>query len=283
MKDVLAQARWVLRRGAYRPRHLASYARMASVAARYPDVVFLGPCFIREDVRIETRPGYGRIVIGPWVHIGAGSRLRCHEGTLRIGAKSVLGERCTINTWLDIEIGDACLIADDVYLCDFDHVTDRLDIPIKDQGIVKSPVRIGDDVWLGTDVVVTRGTRVGPGSVVGASSVVRGDFPPYSVLAGVPARKIRSRLPVEEPAAPDPTGEEPGPHEPGPYEPGAAGERTQRTERAPMGRLRVISGHEPGSPACSGTTSCPGPTICPGTASSVRPLPDEDSYGVESG
>lgn len=198
MRELLAQARWAMNRGAYGPAQLAAYARMAAVAARYPNVTFLGPCFMREGVTIEARRGYGRIVIGPWVHIGAGTALRCHEGTLRIGAKTVFGRRCTINAWLDVEIGDACLFADDVYLCDFDHVTDRLDQPIKDQGIIKTPVRIDDDVWLGTKVVVTRGTRVGHGCAVGASSVLRGDFPPHSVVVGSPARVVRSRDPEVE-------------------------------------------------------------------------------------
>lgn len=198
MKEPLAQLRWAAMRGAYRPEQLAAYARQSVIAARSAHVTFLGPCFIREDVTIEARPGYGRIIIGPWVHIGAGTVLRCHEGTLRVGAKTVFGRRCTINAWLDVEIGDASLFADDVYVCDFDHVTDRLDVAIKDQGIVKSPVRIGDDVWLGTKVVVTRGTRVGHGCAVGAASVLRGDFPPFSVVVGSPARVVRSRDPEVE-------------------------------------------------------------------------------------
>lgn len=202
MRQPLAQLRWAAMRGAYRPEHLASYLRQSTLALRYPNVTFLGPCFIREDVTIEARRGYGRIVIGPWVHIGAGTSLRCHEGTLRIGAKTVFGRRCTVNAWLDVEIGDAVLLADDVYVCDFDHVVDRFDVPIKDQGIVKSPVRIGDDVWLGTKVVVTRGTRIGAGCAAGASAVLRGDYEPLSVVAGAPARVVRSRDRRRPPAGP---------------------------------------------------------------------------------
>ncbi|WP_240322731.1 acyltransferase [Austwickia chelonae] len=198
MRKLLAHARWAVTRGAVRPRDLASYARMAAISARCPDVTFLGPCFIYEDVVIEARRGYGRVVIGPWTHIGPGSRLRCHEGTLRVGAKTVFGARCTVNTWLDVEIGDACLFGDDVYLCDFDHITTSTQVPIKDQGIVKSPVRVGDDVWLGTKTVVTRGARLGHGCVVGASSVVRGDFSPFSVVVGAPARLVRYRDQVQE-------------------------------------------------------------------------------------
>ena len=140
------------------------------------------------------REGYGRLVIGAYTHFGAHARVRAHEGTLRIGAKSVIGIRNTINCWIDISIGDACLFGDDIYVCDFDHVTTSLEVPIKDQGIVKTPVRIGPDCWLGTKVSVLRGTRVGRGSVLGAHAVARGDIPEYSIAVGAPARVVRNRM-----------------------------------------------------------------------------------------
>ena len=115
-------------------------------------------------------------MVGAYTHFGAHARVRAHEGTLRIGPKSVVGIRNTINCWLDIDIGSTCLLGDDIYICDFDHKTESLDLPIKDQGIVKSPVRIGDDVWMGTKVVVTRGTDIGARSVVAASAVAGGVY-----------------------------------------------------------------------------------------------------------
>jgi acetyltransferase-like isoleucine patch superfamily enzyme len=184
---------WALANRAYTAHHLASYLRMARASLRYPSVRFEGPVFIGPDVRFEVREGYARIVVGAYTHFGAHARVRAHEGTLRIGAKSVIGIRNTINCWLDIDIGSACLFGDDVYICDFDHKTESLYAPIKDQGIVKSPVRIGDDVWLGTKVVVTRGTDIGAQSVVAASAVARGVYPRRSVIAGVPAKVVRTR------------------------------------------------------------------------------------------
>jgi len=73
-------------------------------------------------------------------------------------------------------------------------------VPIKDQGIVKRPVRIGPDVWLGTKATVLRGVEIGRGSVIGANSVVTRDVPDYAIAVGVPAKVVRSRLP-EEPRA----------------------------------------------------------------------------------
>ncbi|WP_270886629.1 acyltransferase [Pedococcus sp. 5OH_020] len=196
LRRPLASLRWVawaVRNGAFTRHHLLSYVRMARAGLRCPSLRFEGPCFIGPDVRFEVREGYGRLVVGAYTHFGAHSRVRAHEGTLRIGAKTVIGIRNTVNCWLDISIGAACLFGDDVYVCDFDHVTTRLDVPVKDQGIVKSPVQVGDDVWVGTKVVITRGTRIGDQSVVAASAVARGDYPARSVVAGIPGRVVRTR------------------------------------------------------------------------------------------
>ena len=67
-------------------------------------------------------------------------------------------------------------------------------MPIKDQGIVKSPVRIGPDVWVGVKASILRGAMVGEGSVLAAHTVVRGEVPAWSVVAGVPGRVVRSRV-----------------------------------------------------------------------------------------
>ena len=190
----LRWAGWAVANRAYTLHHLASYLRMARASLRYPSLRFEGPVFIGPDVRFEVREGYSRIIVGAYTHFGAHARVRAHEGTLSIGSKSVIGIRNTINCWLDIDIGDACLFGDDVYVCDFDHKTDSLALPIKDQGIVKSPVRIGDDVWMGTKVVVTRGTDIGSQSVVAASAVARGVYPPRSIVAGIPGKVVKTRV-----------------------------------------------------------------------------------------
>jgi hypothetical protein len=190
---------WVLANRAWTRHHLLSYSRMARARAANPGLVFEGPCFIGPDVEFEVRDGYARMVVGAFAHFGHGARLRAHEGTLRIGTKSVIGIRTTINCWIDIELGPSCLLGDDCYLCDFDHQSDDLAVPIKDQGIVKSPTRIGEDCWLGTKVVVTRGTDVGAHSVVAAGAVARGSYPAYSVIAGVPGRVVRTRTDVGRP------------------------------------------------------------------------------------
>ncbi len=188
-----ASIRWVVRHRAWSWFYLVRYWRFCWLRIRRPDVVTEGFVFIGRRVELQARPGYGRLVLGRWVHLGDENRLRAHEGTLRVGDKCVFGRDNTVNCYLDIEIGATTIVADWVYVCDFDHVFADINRPIKDQGIVKSPVRIGPDCWLGTKVTVLRGAMVGPGSVLAAHAVVRGVIPPRSVVGGVPARILKNR------------------------------------------------------------------------------------------
>lgn len=185
--------RWVLRNRAYTPWYLVRYWRLLRFRLLNPHIILRGMVFLGRDVEIHCRPGYGRVEIGRWVHIGDGNAIRCHEGSLRIGDKAVFGRQNVLNGYLDIEVGSATLVADWVYICDFDHVIADINLPIKDQGIVKAPVRIGPDSWIGTKVSVLRGTRVGRGCVLGAHAVVRGDVPDYGIAVGSPARVVRNR------------------------------------------------------------------------------------------
>ncbi len=189
----LDSLRWVLRNRAYTPWYLVRYWRLLRFRLANPHIVLRGMVFLGRNVEIHCRPGFGRLEIGRWVHIGDGNSIRCHEGSLRIGDKAVFGKDNTINCYLDVEIGAATLIADWVYVCDFDHVTADINLPIKDQGIIKAPVRIGPDTWLGVKVSVLRGTRIGRGCVIGAHAVVRGDIPDFGIAVGAPARVVRDR------------------------------------------------------------------------------------------
>jgi acetyltransferase-like isoleucine patch superfamily enzyme len=189
-----ASLRWVWRHRAWSRYYLVRYWRFFLFRLRNPHIVTEGFVFLGRRVELYARKGYGRMVIGRWVHIGNGNAIRCHEGNLRIGDKCVFGKDNTVNCYLDIEFGAAALVADWVYICDFDHVFSDVTVPIKDQGIAKAPVRIGPDVWIGQKASVLRGVTIGQGSVVASHALVNRDIPAYSVAVGVPARVIRNRL-----------------------------------------------------------------------------------------
>ncbi len=78
-------------------------------------------------------------------------------------------------------------------MCDFDHRMDDITLPIKDQGIVKGPVRIGPDTWIATKVTMLRDTTIGRGCVLGSHAVVKGEIPDFSIAVGAPAKVVKNR------------------------------------------------------------------------------------------
>ncbi len=157
-------------------------------------IVTRGFVFLERGSEIYCRRGLARMELGRWVHIGRRNAIRCHEGFLRVGDKVVFGSDDCVTCYLDVDIGADCIVADRVYIGDFDHGFSDVSVPIRKQGIVAAPVRIEDDCWIGEQASIMRGVIVGKGSVIGASAVVTHDVPPYSVAAGNPVRVVRSRM-----------------------------------------------------------------------------------------
>ncbi|MEX2025466.1 MAG: acyltransferase [Thermoleophilaceae bacterium] len=154
-----------------------------------------GIAFVAPDVVMQIGKG-GHVELGRWSWLGHGTKIRCHEGTVSIGAKTVFGQECTVSAYQHVSIGRECVIADRVMLIDFDHGMVEVERPIREQGIYKRDVRVGNNVWIGYGACVLRGVTVGDNAVIGTSAVVTDDVPANAVVAGVPARVIRMR---EEP------------------------------------------------------------------------------------
>jgi len=160
--------------------------------------------------RLELEVGRkGEIRFGRFVWIGDGTKIRCHEGAVEIGAKTVIGQECTISAYQHVRIGQQCVIADRTMFIDFDHGVVEVERPIRLQGIYKRDVEVGSNVWIGYGACILRGVRVGDNAIVGTNSVVTKDVPANSVVAGAPARVIRMRKTPQElhwdpPVEPDP-------------------------------------------------------------------------------
>jgi acetyltransferase-like isoleucine patch superfamily enzyme len=144
--------------------------------------------------RVSFEIGRDAVVhLGRWSWIGHGTKIRAHEGEVHIGAKSVLGQECTISAFQHVSIGRECIVADRVMLIDFDHGVVETERPIREQGIYKRDVRVGNNVWIGYGACFLRGVTVGDNSVVGTYTVVNRDVPSDAVVAGVPVRILRRR------------------------------------------------------------------------------------------
>jgi len=192
----LTLLRFMRRKRMLNHRYALLFARLVFWKLRYrrrlvlDGLAFIGP---RCAIQIGKK---GRLELGRWSWVGHGCKLRCHEGVISIGAKTVLGQECTISAYQHVSIGRECVIADRTMFIDFDHGIVDVERPIRLQGIYKRDVQVGNNVWIGYGACVLRGVTVGDNAVIGTNAVVTRDVPPNAVAVGVPARVIRMR---EEP------------------------------------------------------------------------------------
>src|SRR3954469_11204374 len=154
---------------------------------RLDGLAFIGPKVV---LQIGKR---AEIKLGRWSWLGHGTKIRCHEGVVEVGAKTVMGQECTISAFQHVSIGRECILADRVMLIDFDHGVTEVDRPIRVQGIYKRDVHVGHNVWIGYGACVLRGVSVGDNSIVGTNAVLHKDVPENAVVGGVPARVLRMR------------------------------------------------------------------------------------------
>jgi acetyltransferase-like isoleucine patch superfamily enzyme len=149
----------------------------------------------------------GAIFGEAWIEIGSGTVVGQHvsitAGTvpgqdlgptplLRIGNGCVIGRGSHIVAHQRVDIGDDVFTGPYVYITDQNHGYADPDVPIGRQWPANAPVSIGAGSWLGAGAIVLPGSCIGRHVVVGAGSVVRGQVPDHCVVAGVPARIVRS-------------------------------------------------------------------------------------------
>jgi acetyltransferase-like isoleucine patch superfamily enzyme len=105
-----------------------------------------------------------------------------------------VGFGCEFNVRRRLEIGSDCLIASGCKFIDHDHGTARGEVPMRAQTAgAEAEIVLEEDVWLGVNVVVLKGVRIGRGAIVAAGAVVTSDVPAYEIWGGIPARKLSER------------------------------------------------------------------------------------------
>lgn len=135
-----------------------------------------------------------RCTVGRFATIQPTNKLFGEPGAgLRVGDRSNIGPFSYIGCSGYIEIGSNVLMGPRVTLLAENHVIEDPELPMKEQGVERSFIRIEDDCWIGSGSIVVAGVTVGRGSVIAAGSVVTRDVPPLTIVGGVPAQVLRRR------------------------------------------------------------------------------------------
>jgi len=148
--------------------------------------------YFEKDVELMRYPK--NISLGSGMVIKSGARLcPCNEkATIRIGDNTTVGYHTYLFASEKIEIGRDCLIAPFVYIVDSDHNIDKGQL-INQQANSTSPIKIGNDVWIGTGAKILKGVTIEDGAVIAAGALVKDDVPAYAIMGGIPAKKISAR------------------------------------------------------------------------------------------
>lgn len=191
------------------PRILGSVGRNVvfgvNVTLRHPHKIAIGDNVVIDDGCCLDAKGTDNrgIVIGSGVFVGRNTILSCKNGDIVIGDNANLGFNCEIFSGSRVRVGRSVLMAAYTYLVGGDHLYDRVDVPVLEQGRTARGIDVEDNVWLGTHVVVTDGSRVGRDAIVGAGAVVVGEIPAFTIAAGIPAKVLRQRAQAPHDTAAD--------------------------------------------------------------------------------
>lgn len=152
---------------------------------------------------METRPGllmgrgvrlvvYGKLRLGANVTLSDGCALEIGpHGELVLADGTFVGRGTVIRSDESVTIGRRCMLAEHCSVRDQDHIADP-DLRKHETASVTSPIRLGENVWVGAGARILRGAVLGDGAVVAANTVIRSQFPGGVVVAGVPGRIVKT-------------------------------------------------------------------------------------------
>lgn len=143
---------------------------------------------IRRSTRMDVMP-FNDFVLGDNSTIEDFATVNNGMGAVRIGNNSRIGISCVVIG--PVTVGNYVILAQNIVMSGLNHGYEDINTPISLQKCTTKEIVIEDESWIGANAVVTAGVRIGKHSVVAAGSVVTKDVPPYSIVAGNPARVIK--------------------------------------------------------------------------------------------
>ena len=142
-----------------------------------PEYISIGSgCYIWNDARIEAVSSYAHENFNPHIIIEDGVTIQ---------------QRCHITAADTLIIGKNTAILFDVMITNIDHEYEDLSMPVGNQPLRVKKTSIGENCFIGSGAKIQAGTILGRHCVVGTNAVVRGTFPDYSVIVGVPAKIVK--------------------------------------------------------------------------------------------
>lgn len=143
---------------------------------------------INWNARLDVLPN-NRFEVGPQTLIEMGTIINNGVGDVIIGSNNLIGMSNTLIG--PLKLGDNIITAQHVVMSGLNHGYEDIHISIKDQPCTTAQITVEDDCWIGANVVITAGITIGKHAIVAAGSVVTKNVPPYTIVAGNPAKALK--------------------------------------------------------------------------------------------
>ena len=169
-----------------------------NITIRHPHKIKIGDnCIIDENCVLDAKGDDPRgIELGSDCVLSRNNILSCKGGYIRLGDGTNIAQNSLVHSESAVELGKNTLVASYVYFVGGgNHDFSRTDIPVIQQpSLSRGGILIEDSCWFGAGVIVLDGSRIGHDCVIAAGAVVNSELPPFSIVVGMPARVLRSRL-----------------------------------------------------------------------------------------
>lgn len=169
------------------------------VKLKYKHYIIVGNGVTIEDNVELNGLSINGIKLGDNVKIGSNTIIACTGSFkkigqgIEIGSNSGVGDYCFFGAAGGIKVGKDVIMGQNVRFHSENHNFQRLDVPIKEQGVTNIGIEIGDDCWIGSGAVFLDGVTVGEGCVIGANTLINKSVPSHSIVVGNPMKIIKNR------------------------------------------------------------------------------------------
>ena len=130
-----------------------------------------------------------KILFGKKISVGKNTFFYpgCHvmienTGKLKVGSHCFFNRNCSITSLGEISIGDDCIFGENIKMYDHNHKINNLDVPFRQQGFDIGKIKIGNNVWIGSDTVILPNVKIGNNVVVAAGSIITKDIEDNIIL-----------------------------------------------------------------------------------------------------